>query len=106
MHIYTSNSLGAGGYGFLPEYYFSSPPLRPNKTCSVEGGEVGSRLVCVGLNPKKTGGPWWPPPLDILHDYSAMREALAATLYDNFLSSFPHILTPNLWWPGYGSEVM
>ena len=31
------------------------------------------------------------PPLDISRDYSAMREALAATLYDNFLSSFPHI---------------
>ena len=39
-------------------------------------------------------------PLDISHDYSAMRKALAATLYDNFLSSFPHILTPNLWRPG------
>ena len=25
---------------------------------------------------------------------------LAATLYDFFLSSFPHILTPNLWRPG------
>ena len=40
------------------------------------------------------------PPLDISRDYSATREALAATLYDNFLSSFPHILTPNLWRPG------
>ena len=36
------------------------------------------------------------PSLDISRDYSATREALAATLYDNFLSSFPHILTPNL----------
>ena len=44
-----------------------------------------------GLNPKKT---------DISRDYSAMRKALAATLYDFFLSSFPHILTPNLWRPG------
>ena len=53
------------------------------------------------LNPKKTGGggAWWPP-LDISRDYSATREALAATLYDNFLSSFLHILTPNLWRPG------
>ena len=31
-----------------------------------------------------------PPPLDISRDYSATREALTATLYDNFLSSFPH----------------
>ena len=45
------------------------------------------------------GGPWWPP-LDISRDYSATREAFAATLYDNFLSSFPHILTPILWRPG------
>ena len=56
----------------------------------------------IPLNPKTTGGhdapP--PPPLDISRDYSATREALAATLYDNFLSSFPHILTPNLWRPG------
>ena len=48
------------------------------------------------LNPKKTG----PPPLDISRDYSATRKALAATLYDLFLSSFPRILTPNLWCPG------
>ena len=46
------------------------------------------------------GGHDGPPPLDISHDYSATREVLAATLYDNFLSSFPHILTPNLWRPG------
>ena len=37
-----------------------------------------------------------PPPLDISRDYSATHEALAATLYVNFLSSFPHILTPDL----------
>ena len=42
------------------------------------------------------GGLKGPPPLDILRDYSATRKALAATLYDFFLSSFPHILTPNL----------
>ena len=41
-----------------------------------------------------------PPPLDISRNYSATREALAATLYDNFLSSFSHILTSNLWRPG------
>ena len=41
-----------------------------------------------------------PPPLDISHDYSATREALSATLYDNFNSRFPHILTSNLWRPG------
>ena len=46
------------------------------------------------------GGAMMAPPLDISRDYSATREALAATLYDNFLSSFPHILTPNLWRPG------
>ena len=51
------------------------------------------------FNPKKTGGPLRPP-LDISHDYSATRKALAATLYDFFLSSFPHILTPNLCRPG------
>ena len=51
------------------------------------------------FNPKKTGLKG-PPPLDISRDYSATREALAATLYDFFLSSFPHILTPNLWRPG------
>ena len=54
------------------------------------------------FNPKKTGGGGGPkrPPLDILRDYSATRKALAATPYDFFLSSFPHILTPNLWRPG------
>ena len=36
----------------------------------------------------------------ISRDYSATRKALAATRYDFFLSSFPHILTPNLWRPG------
>ena len=53
----------------------------------------------IWFNPKKTGGPKRPP-LDISCDYSATRKALAATLYDFFLSSFPHILTPNLWRPG------
>ena len=53
------------------------------------------------LNPKKTGGGGPKrPPLDILRDYSATRKALAATFYDFFLSSFPHILTTNLWCPG------
>ena len=52
------------------------------------------------FNPKKTGGGPKRPPLDILRDHSATRKALAATLYDFFLSSFPHILTPNLWRPG------
>ena len=47
------------------------------------------------LNPKKTGGGGGGG-LDISRDYSATRKALAATLYDFFLSSFPHILTPNL----------
>ena len=46
------------------------------------------------------GGPKMPPPLDISRDYSATRKAFAATLYEFFLSSFPHILTPNLWRPG------
>ena len=39
-------------------------------------------------------------PLNISRDNSATRKALATTLYDNFLSSFPHMLTPNLWRPG------
>ena len=51
------------------------------------------------LTLKRLGGPKRPP-LDISRDYSATRKALAATLYDFFLSSFPHILTPNLWRPG------
>ena len=40
------------------------------------------------------GGPRCPP--DISRDNSGTRKALATTLYDNFLSSFLHILTPNL----------
>ena len=40
------------------------------------------------FNPKKTGGGGLKGPLDILRDYSATRKALAATLYDFFLSSF------------------
>ena len=53
------------------------------------------------LNPNKTGGGggWWPP-FDISRDNSATRIALTMTLYDNFLLSFPHILTPHLWRPG------
>ena len=39
-------------------------------------------------------------PLDMSRNKSATRKALATTLHDNFLSSFPHILTPNLWRPG------
>ena len=55
--------------------------------------------LSVYLTLKRLGGPKRPP-LDISRDYSATRKALAATLYDFFLSSFPHILTPNLWRPG------
>ena len=51
------------------------------------------------LTLKRLGGAMMPP-LDISRDYSATRKALATTLYDNFLSSFPHILTPDLWRPG------
>ena len=51
------------------------------------------------LTLKRLGGPLRPP-LNILCDYSATGKALGATLYDFFLSSFPHILTPNLWRPG------
>ena len=40
------------------------------------------------LNPKKTGGAF-KAPLDISHDYSATRKALAATLYDFFSFEFP-----------------
>ena len=60
---------------------------------------VSGGIYTTSLNPNKTGGPWWPP-LDILCDNSATRKALATTLYVNFLSSFPHMLTPNLWRPG------
>ena len=56
------------------------------------------------LTPKKTGGGGGglkrPPPLDISRDYSATCKALAATLYDFFLSSFLHILTPKFVTPG------
>ena len=63
------------------------------------GGGFRPPPAVLGLTLIRLGGPSWPP-LDISRDYSATREALAATLYDNFLSSFPHILTPNLWRPG------
>ena len=67
-------------------------------TCIIVWSEVH---LGVTFNPNKTGGEgaWWPP-LDISRDNSATRKALATTLYDNFLSSFPHILTPTLWRPG------
>ena len=76
--------------------------------CIIWNLELTPSLVACLLNPphpialtliRLGGGPWWPP-LDILCDNSATREALATTLDDNFLSSFPHILTPNLWRPG------
>ena len=54
------------------------------------------RMLVLTLIRLGGGGHDGPPPLDISHNYSAMREALTATLYDNFLSSFPHILTLNL----------
>ena len=42
------------------------------------------------FNPNKTGGKGaMMAPLDISRDNSAMRKALATTLYDNFISSFP-----------------
>ena len=67
-------------------------------------GTVEPRYKEVGYNrtllKRRGGGGPKRPPLDISRDYSAMRKALAATLYDFFLSSFPHILTPNLWRPG------
>ena len=66
---------------------------------------MGVPFICrITINPNKTGGGGHdgPPPLDISRDNSATRKALATTLYDNFLSSFPHILTPNL---GYGSKL-
>ena len=46
------------------------------------------------------GGPFRPPSTFRAITLQATRKALAATLYDFFLSSFPHILTPNLWRPG------
>ena len=65
-------------------------------------GHLGEREKDMGiwlwnLTLKRLGGPKRPP-LDISHDYTATRKALAATLYDFFLSSSPHILTPNLLW--------
>ena len=56
--------------------------------------ESGLTLIRLG------GGGAIMAPLDILCDYSATRKALATTLYDNFLLSFPHILTWNLRCPG------
>ena len=67
-----------------------------NRTHFWQGSRACLTLIRRG---RGGGGPWWPP-LDISRDYLATREALATTLYDNFLSSFPHILTPNLWRPG------
>ena len=58
------------------------------------------RFNYLNLTLIRLGGAMMAPPLDISRDYSATRKALAATLYDNFLSSFQHILTPNLWRPG------
>ena len=55
---------------------------------------------CTFWHLKRLGGGAMMAPLDISRDYSATRDGLAATLYDNFLLSFPHILTPNLWQPG------
>ena len=46
------------------------------------------------------GGHDGPPPRHIARLLGNARSSRAATLYDNFLSSFPHILTPNLWRPG------
>ena len=59
-------------------------------------------LFCNALTLNRLGGGGLkgPPPLNISRDYSATHKALAATLYDFFLWSSPHILTPNLWCPG------
>ena len=57
----------------------------------------GHLSLHTSLTLKRLGGGAFKAPLDISRDYSATRKALAATLYDFFLSSFPHILTPNLW---------
>ena len=75
---------------------------RPTLARSLKDSPLCSALqceFCTLLTLKRLGGPKRPP-LDISRDYSATRKALAATLYDFFLSSFPHILTPNLWRPG------
>ena len=71
------------------------PP--PPMDSSPQNNPMGLGLTLIRLG---GGGGHDGPPLDISRDYSATREALAATLYDNFLSSFPHILTPHLWRPG------
>ena len=76
----------------MPQALYSIKALLVLKRTSLKFANTLLALKC--LNPKKTGG--GPPPLDILRDYSATRKALAATLYNFFLSSFRHILTPNL----------
>ena len=49
------------------------------------------------------GGGLLSPPLDFSRDISETRNALAAKFYDNFSSSFAHILRPNLPRPGVWS---
>ena len=56
------------------------------------------------LTLKRLGVPPPPPPRSTFRAITLQRAKLSPprrdTLYDFFLSSFPHILTPNLWRPG------
>ena len=67
--------------------------------------DTWSSGLIVSFIPNKTeggGGGRHDGPLDISRVYSATRKALAMILYDNFISSFSHILTPTL---RYGGTV-
>ena len=85
------------------DFHTGGPRFEPRPGSSALGQGALSSLPSLSsetLTLIRLGGGHDGPPLDISRDYSATREALAATLYDNSLSSLPHILTPNLWRPG------
>ena len=92
VHILVKNQKG-----------FNYINIENDNDCSPFENQKGINYIPLAqqvLTLKRLGGGPKRPPLDISRDYSATRKALAATLYDFFLSSFPHILTPNLWRPG------
>ena len=88
-------------------YTCNTPPPFPRPPRPHEFLTLAMLRYIIELNPKKTGGGGLKgPPLDTSRDYSATRKALAATLYDFFLSSFPHIFDTKICDArGYGSEV-
>ena len=75
-------------------HFKSIEVLQRSEKRQVTGFTIYSQLRLTLI---RLGGGGHDGPLDISRDNSATRKALATTLYDNFLSSFPHILTPNLW---------